>query len=234
MNAVVPMLVLALLATAPLEAAPAVVAPAVAEPGKAQDVLPPPAAAIIAPASKVAGEGGPKVWPASTNRHQVVIVREADSDALRALIARAEAHEPDQAALRAAAKEITLPTKPAPWWYREALGVRVPFAITGAAVDYYRDLVTGYSKVPMKRYTEPSSRLEYRATAKARPTFEHEGRRFENVRVVTLRIDFRQFFCATQTEGMHFTKERTLVFDAAGKLLLVTGDGPTEAPVLAI
>ena len=52
--------------------------------------------------------------------------------------------------------------------------------------------------------------------------------------MVTLKLTFDQNFAATQTEGMHFEKKRVVVLDGKGKVLHISGDGPTEVPILAI
>ena len=181
-----------------------------------------------------AGREGPKEWPANTNRHTVVIVRSASDDAGRALIARAEGLQPDRAELAKAAGDVSLPREGKVWWFREQFGIRLPYTVTGDAVTYYTGLVTGYSKTRMKRYAEPSSALKYTAAVKRHERFELDGKSWQNVDVVTLKLEFRQSFCATGTEAFGFTKERTVVFDAQGKVLHVSGDGVTDVPVMAI
>jgi hypothetical protein len=51
--------------------------------------------------------------------------------------------------------------------------------------------------------------------------------------VVTLILIFEQDYAATSTDAMHFEKERVVVLDAGGKVLHISGDGPTEVPILA-
>jgi hypothetical protein len=181
-----------------------------------------------------AGREGPKEWPANTNRHTVTIIRSAGDDVGRALIARAEGLQPDRVELAKAAGDVPLPTKGKVWWFREQFGIRLPYAVTGDAVTYYTGLVTGYGKTRMKRYAEPSSALKYTAAVKRHERFELDGKSWQNVDVVTLKLEFRQSFCATGTEAFGFTKERTVVFDAQGKVLHVSGDGVTDVPVMAI
>jgi hypothetical protein len=181
-----------------------------------------------------AGREGPKEWPANTNRHTVVIVRSASDDAGRSLIVRAEGLQPDRAELAKAAGDVSLPREGKVWWFREQFGIRLPYAVTGDAVTYYTGLVTGYGKTRMKRYAEPSSALKYTAAVKRHERFELDGKSWQNVDVVTLKLEFRQSFCATGTEAFGFTKDRTVVFDAQGKVLHVSGDGVTDVPVMAI
>ena len=107
-------------------------------------------------------------------------------------------------------------------------------AITADAVAYYTDLVGRYGKQAFKRYTEPSSRLDYHAGAQFHKEFKLGDKTFSNVHVVTLKLTFDQNFAATGTEGMHFQKDRVVILDAGGRVLHISGDGPTEVPILAI
>ena len=176
----------------------------------------------------------PKDWPANPAKHLVTVRRVSSDQKQAAMIAAAEAAQPSKEALRQAAGDAAVPAGDKVWWYQEQLGIRIPCAITADAVAYYSDLVGTYAKQDFKRYVEPSSRLDYHATVAAHQKFEHQGQTFEDVHVVTLKLDFSQNFAATQTEGMHFQKERVVILDAKGKVLHISGDGPTEVPILAI
>ncbi len=176
----------------------------------------------------------PKNFPANPAKHQVIIRREAADKQQSAMIAAAEAALPEKAALGKAAGEKGAPQGDKVWWYQEQLGIRIPFAITGDAVAYYSDLVEKYGKQTFNRYSEPSSRLDYQAGVKLHKEFKLNGKTFNNVHVVTLKLTFSENFAATTTEGMRFEKERTVVLDADAKVLHITGDGPTDVPVLAI
>jgi len=205
-------------------------------------VLSGPATASITPDSK------PKDWPANPAKHRVVITREAADAKQTAMIAAAEAAQPSKETLRQAAeardrndplglaqpKEAKAPVGDKVWWYKEQLGIRIPCAITADAVTYYSDLVGKYGKQVLKRYTEPSSRLDYHAGVKFHKDLKLGDKTFNDVHVVTLKLTFDQNFVATTTEGMHFQKERIVVLDAKGKVLHISGDGPTEVPILAI
>jgi hypothetical protein len=176
----------------------------------------------------------------------VVVRREAADKQQSTLIATAEAAQPSKETLRQATeardrndplglaqpKEAPRPVGDKVWWYKEQLGIRIPCAITADAVAYYSDLVGNYGKQVLKRYSEPSSRLDYRARVKFHKEYKLAGKTFNNVHVVTLKLTFEQNFAATSTEAMHFEKERVVVLDARGKVLHISGDGPTEVPIL--
>jgi hypothetical protein len=201
-----------------------------------------PAEAAMLPGSQ------PKEWPADPTKHQVAIRREAADEKQSAMIAAAEAAQPAVEALRNAAhaldrndplglahkKEVPLQAGDKVWWYRELLGIRIPYAITADAVAYYAELVGNYGKQPLHRYTQPSSSLDYRAAVKFHQEFKLNDKTFHDVHVVTLKLIFSQNFVATQTEGMQFEKQRVVILDANGKVLFISGDGPTEVPVLSI
>ena len=191
------------------------------------------ALAAILPAAMIEG-AKPKKWEPDPARHRIAIRREADNDKQAKLIAAAEAAPPTADALRKAIGDGPAPKDPSQWWYREELGIRIPFAVTVGAVDYYSDLVKKYRKETFERFTQPSSRLDYHATVAHHPNFEHDGKTFKNVHVVTLTLNFSENFAATATEGIQFEKQRTVVLDGNGKVVAIFGDGPTKAPVLAI
>lgn len=175
-----------------------------------------------------------KSWPANPDKHRITIRREAADAAQAKRIATAEAALPEAAALQKAIGDGPKPKDASQWWYREELGIRIPFAITAGTVEYYSKLVGNYGKQEFKRFLEPSSSVDYHASVAFHALFEQDGRKFADVHVVTLKLVFAQNFAATGTEGMHFEKSRSVVLDAAGKVLAVYGDGPTEVPVLAI
>jgi hypothetical protein len=203
---------------------------------------PGPATASITPDSK------PKEWLANPAKHQVVIRREAADKQQADMIAAAEAAQPSKETLRQALeardrndplglaqpKEAKPPVGNKVWWYKEQLGIRIPCAITAEAVTYYSGLVEKYGKQVLKRHAEPSSRLDYHAGVKFHKEIKLGDKTFNDVHVVTLKLTFDQNFAATATEGMHFQKERVVVLDAKGKVLHISGDGPTEVPILAM
>ncbi len=174
-------------------------------------------------------------YPPDPAKHVVEIRREAANAVQEKMIAAAEAAIPDEEALRQAVDgDKPLAKDEVQWWHEEKLGIRIPFAVTGDAVAYYQKLVEGYGRQSFKRYMQPTSKLEYHAKATFHADFEHGGRTFKDVHVVTLKLGFSQAFAATATEAMEFEKRRTVILDANGAVQAVDGDGPTEVPVMAI
>ena len=187
-----------------------------------------PVTAAVTPDSK------PKEWLANPAKHKVSIRREVANKKESAMIAAAEAAQPRMEALRKAAGEGEVPAGDKVWWYEEKLGIRIPYAITAETVAYYSEVVGNYGKQVFNRYIEPSSQLDYHASSKMHKEFRLDGKTFKDVHVVTLKLSFAQSFAATQTEAMEFRKERVVILDDAGKVLHVSGDGPTEVPIMAI
>jgi len=188
---------------------------------------------VPATGAMVAGSN-PKDWPANPAKHQVVVFREAAGEKQLALITAAESAPVTKEALRKAAGELAVPEGEKVWWYKEELGIRIPCAITGDAVSYYSELVGKYGKQILNRYMEPSSRLEYHAGIKFHKEYKIDDKTFNDVNVVSLKLSFSEDFAATTTEGMHFEKVRVVVLNAEGKVLHISGDGTTEAMVIAI
>jgi hypothetical protein len=184
-------------------------------------------------AAVVAG-AQPKDWPADAESHVVEIQREAADEKEGQLIAAAEAVAPVPEAVRAAMGEGAGEVEEGQWWMGESLNVRLPFALTGEAVAYYAGLVEGFRELELKRFTKPGSHFGYRASVRATGLLELDGKTFVDVYVVTMTMKFNQSFVTTTTEAMDFEKERVVVLDQDGKVLHVSGDGPTEAMVLAI
>lgn len=175
-----------------------------------------------------------KNWPPDPEKHQVQIHRNAVDKKQEAMIAAAESALPDNQALREAAAEEQTAIKNKQWWYKVQLGTRIPFAITRDTVEYYREMVENNGKQVIKAYLQPSSSVNYQAAVAFHKEFTSGEKTFKDVHVVTLKLSFSQNFVTTQTEGMFFTKERVVVLDDAGKVLHISGDGPTEVPIMAI
>ncbi len=160
----------------------------------------------------------PKDWPANPKRHVVTLKRMPD-------------HE---AALKAITLAENAPSGTNAWSSGTQLGVRLPFALTHPALEYYEALVRGYQKRSWKTFIEPRSLMDYSATVSHHETFERDGQTFRDVDVVEMKLTLQAEFTQEGTQGLHFIKTRTVVLDRKGRVLAVLGDGPTEVPVFAI
>lgn len=185
------------------------------------------------PAAMIPGSK-PQKWPANPTKHVVTIKRDAADAKQAELIATAETAAPDAEALKIAIADGPVPKNASQWWFRENLGIRTPFALTGSAVSYYSSLIESYGKQELERYAEPSSRLDYQATVARHADFALDGKTYQDVYVVTLKLTFSEQFAATLTEGIFFTKQRTVVLDSIGKVLAVSGDGVVEVAIMAM
>lgn len=175
-------------------------------------------------------------WPADSTRHVVKIERVVAKPDDAKWIAAAENVPADAVAMRVAAQkeqpDAVVGEKQ--WWYKQAVNVKIPYALTADAVTYYQELVTGFGKQAMKRYSNPGSRFSYSATVSQHATYTLDQKTYQHVTVVTMRMEFSESFAATVTEAMDFSKQRVVVFDQEGKVLHVSGDGATEVPIMAI
>lgn len=115
------------------------------------------------------------------------------------------------------------------WWYSEFDGVRIPYAITAEAVDYYVNLVQGYRKQEWKSDIEPSSQFTYSAEVVFSEHYEKNENKFRQVYVVNMKLSMRATFASLSAVG--FAKERIVVLDRQGKVLAVFGDGETPTIV---
>ncbi len=178
----------------------------------------------------------PKDWPADPARHVVKIERVIAKADDAKWITTAENLPADAAAVRAAAlkQNENAVVGEKQWWYDQSVGVNIPFALTGEAVTYYSDLVTGYGKQVMNRYSKPGSHFTYSASVSRHLEFTLDEKTFQDVTVVTLSMDFSESFAATTTESLTFSKQRVVVFDKDGKALHISGDGETAAELMAI
>ncbi len=157
------------------------------------------------------------------------------------MIAVAEAAPPSQEALLKLAGQLAkcghptaIPQDGKAWWYQETLGTRIPYAITGDAVTYYSGVVTALAGKAFKSYAKPSSRLDYHASVEFHKEFKLDGKTFKDVNVVTMELTFSSNFTAEATSGLSFKKQRLVVLDGGNQVLLLSGDGPTEAAIMRL
>lgn len=176
----------------------------------------------------------PKEWAPNPAKHVVTLARTAKGATEEKMIAAAEAATPPKADVLAAAKLDPAPADPKLWWSHEQLGIKIPFAITAEAVAYYAALVEGYGKQTVTRFIEPSSQVNYQAVVTKEAAIELDGKKFSDVYLVTMTLNFSEDFAASGTEAMMFTKERKVVLDKDGKVLHISGDGETQVAVVAI
>lgn len=115
------------------------------------------------------------------------------------------------------------------WWYRDFDTVRILYAITGDAIEYYVGLVEMWGERGIDEYADifwRRSELTYRADVESMASFTIDGQTFENLYVVSMRLEWYAY-CGTVCAHF-FEKERTVVFSEEGTLLAVFGDGETR------
>jgi hypothetical protein len=113
------------------------------------------------------------------------------------------------------------------WWYTE-YEVRIPYAITTEAIDYYSDVILQLREDhpdPVGPFV-PGSFFSYTASVAFYETYENEGQTFTDVYVVTMEFDWGDglFFLS----GGGFQKMRVVVLTPDGEPLGIFGDGGDE------
>lgn len=176
----------------------------------------------------------PRKWPANPAKHQITVNRTTANETEKKMIALAEAAYPPKQDVAAAGRRSLDPDAKQLWSHKEVNGVKIPYAITGAAIEYYSAFVKDAGTREFTRYIEPSSKFTYEASVKSKDNFNVAGQSLPRVYVVKMKIEFAESFVSTGTEGIHFAKEREVVLAADGKVLKITGDGDVEVPVMAI
>ena len=173
---------------------------------------------------------GPR--PPQPGQHVVSIQRTVRTDNDLRMIRIAEsAYPPRSDVVRTAEADSprsrSLPDDEKLWWYDEGDGVRIPFAITAEAVEWYRKLVESYrTKVWPKTDLGPFSSFNYLASASFKKVYTRDGRSFGSVYVVEMNLSFGVTWGSTAAVGFH--KDRTVVLDRSGKVLAIFGDGKTS------
>ena len=155
--------------------------------------------------------------------YQVQITRMAQNDAELALIARAEAHCPPYEDV--AAVWETTPPPPGPdclWHHDSTEGIRIPFAITRQAIEYYADTISEWEA--RGRY----ARAFFNYTAQVQTVPLDDTAPPEAAQAVHMSLRFNFAFCRNDECGTLILKRRVVYFDAAGNLVAVAGDGFTE------
>ncbi len=107
------------------------------------------------------------------------------------------------------------------WWFDDFDATWMPFAVTGATVDYYigrlRDIAAGRGQFVYGPTEKPDwGTFVYEATV--RPSSD-AGSAY----IVELKIDW-EYWCSDMC-GVGFTHTRSVWFDARGNVVRVTGDG---------
>jgi len=128
------------------------------------------------------------------------------------MIALAEqAYPPRDAVVTAIPKAHFKLTEPLPdgpniWWSSDFDGIRIPYAVTRDAVEYYTDRMRTGSGV---------RKLVYSVRADRRQSFEKEGRSFRDVYVVQMNLEVSFFW--SELAALWFVKDRTVVLAARGE-----------------
>jgi hypothetical protein len=155
----------------------------------------------------------PKDWPANPDKHVISITRETANETEAKMITAAEKTKPETGV----------------WWITKdgepvlTCRLKTPHAITKDALDYYSGKIMEYRNTAFRSYSEPSSRLNYKATVARHDKYTLNGKEYQNVYVVKMEMQFSIAF-VYGTEGTDFSKTRTVVLNADGVSQAIDGD----------
>lgn len=108
------------------------------------------------------------------------------------------------------------------WWWGTFDDVRLPYAITSDAIDYYQTLIKSYEDKSNKGFFYPVAHFGYDAKADFHTSVHVQGKLYSDVYVVKMNLRFSAW--AGPEAAVRFAKERTVVMDREGKVLKVHGD----------
>lgn len=146
------------------------------------------------------------------------------------LIAVAESHYPSRDSVEAvigrkAREGFERPPMDEPvWWYTTFDRIRIPFAITGAAVEYYREVLRANREgrdFPEGGVHNVVVDLSYRAEVEHHPVFRKEGLEFTDVYVVSMDFSWSNV-CGILCALSIWRRQQTVLTDT-GRVLYVFG-----------
>lgn len=169
-------------------------------------------------------------WPPNPEMHKISITRTAATAQEYAAIRVAEAAYPARDAVLKVFQGEAPKNESKLWWYWEMSGTRLPYAITGDAVNYYTRLVKRYRTESDHGYWEPRSNFTYKASAKWHgDEVTIEGMQLSRVWEVDMQMDYTH----SEASGfmMMFSKTRKVILDQNCRVLDIFGDGETPVAV---
>ena len=170
-------------------------------------------------------------YPANPEKHVITITREAETEIGKKMIEKAETAKPDTGVWwnvkedNADGKAEDNADVNAETNAVRVMGLKTPYALTADALKYYADQIKGYQKKAWEsRVREPASKLEYSAKVGRHEIFTLDGKEYKDVYVVTMKMVFQTSLTVEAYGGTRFQKQRTVVLDSDGKVLVIAGD----------
>ena len=117
------------------------------------------------------------------------------------------------------------------WWFREACGIKLPYALTNLSIQYYLDIFNKYKKEAnnFKKDKSPSPylSLKYTANVDYYPSVIYNSKEYFKVYVVELNLKWSGV--SGGWSALSFSKKRLVIFSKENlKLLGIIGDGYTR------
>jgi hypothetical protein len=111
------------------------------------------------------------------------------------------------------------------WWYDRHC-IRIPYAITAGAIDYYVARIDQLRQVPSLCLFYPSALLDYEARVEFRDSVTNGDKQYENVYLADMTLSYSEM--VAWLAGTGFEKQRHVLLTPEGEVLAVFGDGTTE------
>ncbi|MFH1744109.1 MAG: hypothetical protein ABIH23_34330 [bacterium] len=170
--------------------------------------------------------------------HTIEVERVAANENEYRLIRAAENFYPPREEVLESIKTASFKIKTIPtedvrlWWCSEFDGVRIPYAITKDAIDYYVSVVRALQKGDFSVCNgihQKASRFRYSVGVTFHEHYEYEDQTFENVHVISMKM--LMFTYGGPICAMSFEKERIVILDKDCRIICVYGDGKTPTSV---
>jgi len=165
----------------------------------------------------------------TSGSYTIIIERNTNRAFHEEIIAKAEACFPPEYQIidPQDRDKLNIPSGESLWWGGSFDGVRIPFAITGSAVEYYTRLIQLYKEGKFEEagtIENISASFTYKVSVTHYNGFVYDNHNYGRVHVVQQELSWSNYcgmLCA-----LWFTRERLIIFDAKDSALLgVIGDG---------
>ncbi|HOK55049.1 MAG TPA: discoidin domain-containing protein [Armatimonadota bacterium] len=116
------------------------------------------------------------------------------------------------------------------WWYDEIDSIKLPYALTSEAVDYYAGQIMCNRNRNWGKNEQHDSRLIYHASVKRSEDLCASELKLDQEGVNNYIVDLFMEFSSYTASGdyIYFTKSRRVTLDERGNVLAITGDMKTE------
>ena len=163
--------------------------------------------------------------------HPIEIIRHSGNEQQARMLKQAEAVYPSKDKIswklnRPSEADSGSTSQEPLWWEGQFDNVRITHVVTAAAALYYYDMSVGLRGDPqyIKGYPMSRTSLKYMATIKYYSQYTHGERRYNEVYVALLELNWSQY-CGGLC-GMSFSRKKEVVLDSNGDIVGLYLDAP--------